>query len=69
MNLLRYANFKFCPNCGKADVAELRKNAMRCESCGFVYFHNCASATAAIIETGKRHHFDKKSGRTKKRVL
>jgi mutator protein MutT len=32
-------------------VAELRKNAMRCESCGFVYFHNCAAAAAGIIET------------------
>lgn len=26
---------------------------MRCRSCGFVYFHNCAAAAAAIIETGK----------------
>ncbi len=24
-------------------------NAMRCPSCGFVYFHNCASCVAAII--------------------
>jgi len=51
--LLRYAHFRFCPNCGRTGVAELRKNAMRCADCGFVYFHNCAAATAAIIETAK----------------
>jgi ADP-ribose pyrophosphatase YjhB (NUDIX family) len=26
---------------------------MRCGGCGFVYFHNCAAAAAAIIETGE----------------
>jgi NADH pyrophosphatase NudC (nudix superfamily) len=65
-NLLRYAKFKFCPNCGKADVAELRKNAMRCQSCGFVYFHNCASATAAIIETPKGIILTKRAAEPKK---
>jgi NADH pyrophosphatase NudC (nudix superfamily) len=49
--LLRYAKFKFCPYCAKPGLAELKKNAMRCESCGFVYFHNCAAAAAGIIET------------------
>ncbi len=64
--MLRYANFKFCPHCGKAGVAELRKNAMRCESCGFVYFHNCAAAVAAIIETGKGIILTKRADEPKK---
>ena len=53
MKLLRYANFKFCPQCGKTALSEPRKNALRCDGCGFVYFHNCAAAAAAVIETGK----------------
>ena len=64
--MLRYANFKFCPNCGKPDVAELRKKAMRCPSCGFVYFHNSASATAAIIETAKGIILTKRADEPKK---
>ena len=51
--MLRYAKFKFCPYCAKPGLAELKQNALHCESCGFVYFHNCAAAAAAIIETGK----------------
>lgn len=51
--MLRYADFKFCPRCGKPGPAQLRKNALHCKSCGFVYFHNCAAAAAAIIETEK----------------
>ena len=64
--MLRYANFKFCPHCGKAGVAELRKNAMNCQSCGFVYFHNCASAAAAIIETEKGIILTKRADEPKK---
>ena len=51
--MLQYANFQFCPCCGKATVTELNKNSIRCQSCRFVYFHNCAAAVAAIIETRK----------------
>ena len=40
---------------------------MKCLDCGYVYFHNCASAVAAIIETkegillSKRNHAPKKN--------
>ncbi len=64
--MLRYTKFKFCPRCGKADVAGLRKNAMRCQSCGYVYFHNCASAAAAIIETPKGIILTKRADEPKK---
>lgn len=64
--MLRYAHFKFCPQCGKAGVAELRGNAMRCETCGFVYFHNCAAATAAIIETANGIILTKRADEPKK---
>jgi len=51
--LIRYTKFKFCPRCGKAAISGFRQNALRCENCRFVYFHNCAAAVAGIIETGK----------------
>jgi ADP-ribose pyrophosphatase YjhB (NUDIX family) len=47
--MLRHARFFYCPSCGKRPVEGLLHNAMRCPSCGFVYFHNCASCVAAII--------------------
>ena len=51
--MLKYARFQFCPSCGKSRVEEFKRNGMRCKDCGFLYFHNCASAAAAIIETKK----------------
>ena len=66
LELLRYTKFKFCPRCGKPGVVELRKNAMRCESCRFVYFQNCAAAVAGIIETGKGIILTKRADEPKK---
>jgi NAD+ diphosphatase len=48
--MLTHAPFKFCPRCGGHAIAVHEKNGMRCSECGFVYFHNCASAVIAIIE-------------------
>jgi ADP-ribose pyrophosphatase YjhB (NUDIX family) len=28
------------------------KNAIKCEACGYIYFHNTAAAVAAIVEIG-----------------
>jgi len=47
--MLSHTGFTFCPHCGKRPLAEFDGNAMRCEQCGYVYFHNCASCVAAII--------------------
>jgi ADP-ribose pyrophosphatase YjhB (NUDIX family) len=30
------------------------KNAIKCDECGFIYFHNTAAAVAAIVEIGKK---------------
>lgn len=44
------SKFKFCPQCGVRTIEPLGKNAVRCGACGFLFFQNCASAVAAIIE-------------------
>jgi len=50
--MLPYTQFRFCPKCGKNRIEEEKKKCMRCTACGFIYFHNCASAAAVIIDTG-----------------
>jgi NAD+ diphosphatase len=49
--MIQHTHFKFCPKCGKRAVKKFMKNAILCDSCGFVYFHNCAAAVAGIVET------------------
>jgi len=64
--MLQYTNFKYCPKCGSMELLVFESNGMKCITCGFVYFHNTASAAAAIIETSagilivKRNHEPKK---------
>lgn len=49
--MIQHTRFKFCPKCGKRPIKKFMKNAILCDSCGFVYFHNCAAAVAGIVET------------------
>ncbi len=49
--MIEHTGFHYCPRCGAATVRAHRRNAITCENCGFVYFHNCAAAVAGIIET------------------
>jgi NAD+ diphosphatase len=64
--MLTHTLFKFCPRCGSRGISVLEKNGMQCTKCRYVYFHNCASAVMAIIETNqgilvaKRNHGPKK---------
>lgn len=64
--MLKYTNFKYCPKCGSLDLIVLDSNGMQCTTCGYIYYHNTASAVAAIIETPsgvllvKRNHEPKK---------
>ncbi len=44
-------NFRYCPFCGSDGVIEHDVKAVRCQTCGMVYYHNVASAAAALIET------------------
>jgi len=53
MNLSRI--FKYCPHCGaKGPRADSRHKHIECGRCGFVYFHNVATAAGAIIEYGSK---------------
>lgn len=51
--MIEYTRFEFCPRCGLAELKEFSEKAMRCTECGYVYYHNTASAAGAIIETGE----------------
>lgn len=40
--------FKYCPQC-QSDKIKFKRNCFTCENCGFIYFHNTASAVAVLI--------------------
>lgn len=64
-----FAHFRFCPACGH-DGLELRSfKSVTCPACGFVYFHNCASAAAVIIETPLGILLEKRSREPAKGML
>ncbi|QJR82289.1 NUDIX domain-containing protein [Alteromonas pelagimontana] len=41
--------FNFCPQCRSANISTINGSEYRCPDCGFVYYHNTASAVAGII--------------------
>jgi ADP-ribose pyrophosphatase YjhB (NUDIX family) len=49
-----FTRFSFCPACASPRIRVHQKNAIRCSACGYVYFHNCAAAVAAIVEIGDK---------------
>ncbi len=49
--MLQHTNFKYCPKCSSTNLIVVESNGMKCLDCDFVYFHNTASAVAALIET------------------
>jgi ADP-ribose pyrophosphatase YjhB (NUDIX family) len=46
--------FRYCPSCGSQEVRFEQEKAFRCASCGFLYFHNVATAAGALIEADDR---------------
>ena len=44
-------HFTFCPKCGSRKILPFQENGIQCRDCGYVYFHNCASAVSALIES------------------
>ena len=44
------AEFKYCPKCGSASFHEHNFKSKACAACGFVYYFNCSSSTAAFIK-------------------
>lgn len=43
--------FQYCPSCGKKTI-HLTGNRFNCTDCGFIYYHNTATATGCIIQVG-----------------
>jgi NAD+ diphosphatase len=41
--------FRYCPACGADGIGLRRGHEFGCSRCGFIYFHNVASAVGAII--------------------
>jgi NAD+ diphosphatase len=43
-------SFIFCPYCGSKDIHFDGIKQFKCKACSFTYFHNVATAAAAILE-------------------
>lgn len=43
------APFSYCPACRSADIEFQQHKLVCCSACGFHYFHNVATAVAAVI--------------------
>lgn len=46
-------SFRFCPKCGSQQFVEHDMKSKKCLSCGFTYYLNPSSATAAFIVNSK----------------
>lgn len=46
--------FRHCPACGGTEIRFEHGKAFRCGACGFLYFHNVATAAGAVIEADGR---------------
>jgi len=45
--------FQYCPSCGKKGI-KFTGNRFSCADCGFVYYHNTATATGCIIQVEEK---------------
>ncbi|MEM1437256.1 MAG: NUDIX domain-containing protein, partial [Pseudomonadota bacterium] len=41
--------FRYCPACGQEALTAADAKSVRCEACGFRYFHNCATAAGVVV--------------------
>ena len=46
--------FEYCPRCKSSDIPFDNKKKFKCSACSFTYFHNVATAAAAILEYDKK---------------
>jgi ADP-ribose pyrophosphatase YjhB (NUDIX family) len=44
--------FTFCPSCASRAIRFKHNKVFHCPDCGFEYYHNVASATGCVIDTG-----------------
>jgi NADH pyrophosphatase NudC (nudix superfamily) len=49
---MRRERFRFCPSCGEDGLVSHNGRSYDCKKCGFVYYHNVAAATVAILRYG-----------------
>lgn len=47
--MLQFTKIKYCPSCASEKVVAPSPNSMKCETCGYMLYHNTAAATAAIL--------------------
>jgi NAD+ diphosphatase len=52
--------FKYCPSCKSNEISFDGIKQFKCNSCGFIYFHNVATAAAAILEYEQKIFFIKR---------
>ncbi len=45
----------WCPNCGEQGWQAHSEKSLQCKQCQFLYYHNVAVATSAIIETPQHY--------------
>lgn len=45
--------FEHCPSCRADEIRFEQQKQLRCLACGFVYFHNVATAVGAVIRCGE----------------
>jgi ADP-ribose pyrophosphatase YjhB (NUDIX family) len=46
--------FEYCPRCKSSDISFDDRKKFECSACSFTYFHNVATAAAAILEFDKK---------------
>ncbi len=46
--------FRYCPSCRSSEIRFEDGKAYRCASCGFLYFHNVATAAGALVIAGEK---------------
>ncbi len=62
-------NFNFCPHCSSQNFNIANQHRFSCEDCGFIYYHNVASAVAVIIKKENQLLFLKRNCNPKKGML
>jgi NADH pyrophosphatase NudC (nudix superfamily) len=51
---------RHCPRCARNTLAAHDGKAVRCDHCGFLYYHNNAAATGVVIWSGDRVLFSER---------
>lgn len=61
--------FQYCPTCGSEHHKFENHHRFECLDCGFVYYHNCASAVIVIIKNKGKILFTRRNNEPAKGML